>query len=660
MERFARKDNYWVYALTVLTFAGVFVADLNTPLGIVVWVVYLVPVVLSLFVWRPVAPPVMAAVASLLMVYTYLTDAPGVSQDVARINRAMGIVTVWLMAGVGYAFIRNKIAVRRQQWLQSGQARLGEKLAGNQTPEELGRNVVGFLAEYLEAQAGVVYVEHEGAYRRPATYAVPEGSVPERFRAGEGRVGQAVRDARAFHVREVPEGYLSVSSALGKSTPRHLLIAPAAVDGVVNAVVELGFVHPVYSADQELLERIGEPVAMAVRAAAYRARLQALLEETQRQAEELQAQGEELRVSNEELEEQSRALKESQARLELQQAELEQSNAQLEEQTSILETQKDDLSRAKNALTIQAQELEQASRYKSEFLANMSHELRTPLNSSLILAKLLADNRDGNLTAEQVKYANTIYSAGNDLLTLINDILDLSKIEAGRVEVETEEFRLERLLESLERVAEPVAVQKGLRYWAEVSDDIPTQLITDRQKLEQVLKNLLSNALKFTDAGEVVLEVRSTVEDRMVFAVRDTGIGIPREQQGVIFEAFRQADGTTSRKFGGTGLGLSISRELVRLLGGDITVSSQAGRGSTFTVTLPRVYDAMLVRPATPPTYSQVPKPQGQVVDFQLPTSHCPGASQMPSSLDRLWANCSKRWPRTALQMRRSASAAAR
>ncbi len=381
---------------------------------------------------------------------------------------------------------------------------------------------------------------------------------------GDGLLGQAAKDGRTFLVRDVPDGYLTVASALGRGAPRHLAIVPGTTDGAVNAVFELGFVHPLGESVAELLGRVAESVGVAVRSASYRAHLQNLLEETQRQGEELQAQSEELRVSNEELEEQSRALKESQGRLEEQQAELEQSNAQLEGQTSLLEAQRDDVTRAKAALQVQARELEQASRYKTDFLANMSHELRTPLNSSLILAKLLADNPQGNLSDEQVRFAETIRSAGNDLLALINDILDLSKIESGHREVRPEPVRLADLMEGLGRTFEPVAGEKGLTFAARVSPGCPEAIDTDRQRLEQVLKNLLSNALKFTEKGEVNLTVSRAADSRLAFAVTDTGIGIPEHQQQMVFEAFRQADGTTNRKYGGTGLGLSISRELAR------------------------------------------------------------------------------------------------
>jgi signal transduction histidine kinase len=369
-----------------------------------------------------------------------------------------------------------------------------------------------------------------------------------------------------------------------------LLVAPASVDGVGHAVVELGFLHPVAEADRELLARVSESLGVAVRASKDRTRLEELLEETQRQAEGLQTQQEELRVNNEELEEQSRALTESQARLETQQTELEQINTPLEEQAQLLENQKDDLARSQAVLATKAAELERTNQYKSEFLANMSHELRTPLNSSLILSKLLADNKHGNLTAEQVKFAQTIASAGQDLLALINDILDLSKIEAGKVEVAVEPVSLARTVDALVRTFQTVAREKGIGFDAIVEPGAPEHIDTDVQRLGQVLRNLLSNALKFTERGHVSLRVFPAVEGGVSFAIRDTGIGIPPHQLDIIFEAFRQADGSTHRKYGGTGLGLSIPRDLARLLGGDIAVRSTPNEGSTFTLTLPLVY----------------------------------------------------------------------
>lgn len=494
-------------------------------------------------------------------------------------------VTLVNLAFLAWAFRR----ISRQEWLQFGQGRINEQLAGDRQLTEIGERTIKFLAEYLDAQVGAIFVEEANKFEQVATYA-GSGTLSgaRKFAFGEGLAGQVAKDKRAVIISDVPENYLPVSSGLGRGQPRRLLIAPMTVDGAVNAVVELGFFHPTRAGALDFVDCVSEAVGIAVRSAKYRTRLQELLEETQRQAEELQTQSEELRVSNEELEEQSRALKESQTRLEQQQAELEQTNSQLEEQTQLLEVQKDDLARAKNELEMQAAVVEQASRYKSDFLANMSHELRTPLNSSLILAKLLADNREGNLSPEQIKYAQTIQSAGNDLLALINDVLDLAKVEAGRMDLKAESFEIQDLVGSLKDMFEPLATSKGLAFTINIAPGASPTLEADRRRLEQVLKNILSNAIKFTERGVVSLEVSNAPGEFLAFAVRDTGIGIAENQQSIIFEPFRQADGTAERKYGGTGLGLSISRELVRLMGGNIQLSSEPGRGSIFTVSLPK------------------------------------------------------------------------
>ena len=598
MLPFKQKTAPSLYVVIIVLMAMIFIADLYVPTGEAIWIIYFVPLVLSFLAWRPVVPVTVASVVTALLIIGRVAKPHEIDLETIRFNRVFDILTAWVMAIAGYLFIRGKLAVKRQEWLQTGQVRLSEKIAGDLQLEQLGENALRFLSEYLDAQAGAIFVQNGNAFRRCATYAAPaDARVPEHVRPGDGLLGQAVKDGRSFLLHDVPEGYLYFGSSLGQGKPRSLLVAPVKAGNDVNAVLELGFIDEVGASHTELLERVSQSIGVAVRSAKYRARLQELLEETQRQAEELQAQSDELRAANEELEEQSRTLKESQTRLELQQTELEQTNAQLEEQTQLLEAQRDNLSLAQAALQTKARELEQASRYKSEFLANMSHELRTPLNSSLILAKILADNPEGNLTPEQTRYAETILSSGNDLLDLINDILDLSKIEAGRVDVQLERGVISRLLENLSRTFQPVAEQKGLAFWTQIAPGAPEDVETDLHRLEQVLKNLLSNALKFTERGEVRLEVSRADAGKVAFCVRDTGIGIPAEQQQIIFEAFRQADGTTIRKYGGTGLGLSISRELARLLGGEIHVASEVGRGSAFTVIIPEIYDAALVKP---------------------------------------------------------------
>jgi len=498
-----------------------------------------------------------------------------------------------LIIAAGVMASRDFLTQQTEAWLQAGQTGLSERLQGEQRLETLGDSVIAFLARYLNAQVGAMYiVEPSGEYRRFGGYALPPSFAENSatLRPGDGLAGQAAKEDRVLRVRNVPDGYLPVVSSLGQSNPSQLLIAAANDGRVVQAVVELGFFRSLLPSDVEFLRRTRESIGIAVRSSKDRTQLEELLEETQRQAEELQTQQEELRVANEELAEHGQALKESQTRLESQQAELEQTNSQLEEQASILENQRDELQRAQLALSERAAELTRSNQYKSEFLANMSHELRTPLNSSLILAKLLADNKPGNLSEEQVKFAQTIFDAGNDLLALINDILDLSKIEAGKVEVQPESVLVGHFVETMSHSFEPLARERHLAFTVNVAPGAPDKLETDPQRLGQILKNLLSNALKFTERGAVSLQVFGTPDGQIAFAVQDSGIGIPPEQQEVIFEAFRQADGSTHRKYGGTGLGLSISRDLARLLGGDVTVQSEAGKGSVFTLKLPLLY----------------------------------------------------------------------
>jgi len=524
------------------------------------------------------------------------------------------LLGIGLTGAVGFLIFRAETARRREDWLQVGRVGLSKAILGDQPTEQLGDNILGYLCRYLDALAGTIFIrDSHGSYRRVSTYGVPaEARIPDHFERGTGLLGQAAVEGRAFLIRDVPEGYLAIGSAFGQAKPKHLVIAPANVDGSTNAVLELGFINALNADALSLLEQMSDAIGIAVRSANYRVELQNFLEETQRQAEELQAQGEELRVSNEELEEQGRALKESQSRLELQQAELEQTNSQLEEQAQLLEVQRDDLERANEIVRVRAQELEQASRYKSDFLANMSHELRTPLNSLLILAKLLADNDNGRLSDEQVRYAQTIRSSGNDLLTLINDILDLSKIEAGHMEIKPEPVAIAGLTRDLSNLFRPVAEKKNLEFRIEVDSECPNHVETDGQRLEQILRNLLSNAFKFTEQGKVELRVRRAPDGQIALSVADTGIGISEDKEKVVFEPFRQADGTISRKYGGTGLGLSICRELVRLLGGTLALRSVEGEGSTFTVLIPDTYSATRVQPreepARPPANTFAPE----------------------------------------------------
>ena len=513
-------------------------------------------------------------------------------------------------------------ALEKQAWYRTGQTLLSEAIIGEQTLPTLGQSVLAFLARYLDVAVGALYTEQDGKLQRVAEFAWDKDQLASgrTLELGEGLVGQVALERRPLALDSLPKDYLKVSSALGSTDARSVLIFPVEDSGMLNAVLEIGFMRPLREEDSELLRRISESIGSGIEAARYRQRLQRVLSETQQLNEELQVQQEELRAANEELEEQSNALRESQMHMEEQQAELEQTNEQLAEQTLELARQRDEMDQkndrlreAQLLLESHAEDLQRASRYKSEFLANMSHELRTPLNSSLILAKLLADNPDGNLSDDQVQFARSIYSAGNDLLTLINDILDISKVEAGKLDIHPELLNLPRMLEGLKHLFNAQAQEKSLHFDVGIDDEAPSSLFTDRQRVEQILRNLLSNAFKFTEKGSVRLSVRRHDSGQIAFAVRDSGIGIPLDQQAVVFEAFRQADGTTNRRYGGTGLGLSISRELAQLLGGTLEVRSEPGAGSIFTLLVPETYSEPAEAQEAPVLPAALPKQSNTV-----------------------------------------------
>jgi CheY-like chemotaxis protein len=603
MNRFETAPHPVLYWLIALSTVVVFVIDARTPIGVATWILYLLPILMCLLMPKPWLPLLLAAVSTVLIVTDWFVSPLGSSVDVAKINRGMGLICIWTTSILLRNVLATRIKLREQEWLRTARTHIADAIVGEQTLGRMSERVLQFLVNYLGAQAGAIYAaDAGGAYARVGALGIDPGALPPGpVKPGDGLLGRAVVERKALRIEDLPADYLRIGSGLGGRKPHSLLIAPLGVDDTVHGVVELGFLHPTFGSDLELLEIIGEPVAIAIRTVMLRREREKLLAETQSQAEELQSQAEELRVANEELMSQGTQLRDSQARLETQQAELEQTNVQLEEYAERLTRQNDQLLEAKREVDIKVAELARANRYKSEFLANMSHELRTPLNSSLILAKLLADNRDGNLSPEQVKYARSISAAGNDLLTLINDILDLSKIEARRIDLQHSSVDIAELTGRLAQTFEPMAEQKQIFFRVIRGDGVPAVLQTDGQRLSQVLKNLLSNAIKFTDRGEVALEI-SARGDHVEFAIRDTGIGIAAEHHQVIFEPFRQADGTTNRKFGGTGLGLSISRELARMLGGEITVESRPGEGSIFRLVLPPV------APATPPEPVSLPR----------------------------------------------------
>ncbi|HEX8615018.1 MAG TPA: response regulator [Telluria sp.] len=486
-------------------------------------------------------------------------------------------------------------ALERQAWQRSGQTQLAERSIGHNSLTSLGRASLDFMAEYTGAAVAALYArEEDGSLRRIAGYGMrrEESERELRFNGADTLVGQTLLSKRPLVLGNLPDHYLKVASGIGSGSPRHLVLIPVDNDGVANGVAEFGFLNEPRKRDLEFLELVAPNIGRAIEAALARRRLQDALAETQQLNEELQVQQEELRTANEELEEQSRVLEESQTILENQKAELEQTNERLAEQANALDEKNSALGVIQNELEERALDLQRASKYKSEFLANMSHELRTPLNSSLILSKLLSENARGNLEPEQIQFANTIYAAGNDLLNLINDILDISKVEAGKLELTPEDIALTDLADAMRHTFAPLAGQKQLTFTSKIEAGAPVTLHSDAQRLQQILKNLLSNAVKFTDAGEVSLTIEARPDAMLAFVVRDSGIGIAVDQHAIIFEAFRQADGTTSRRYGGTGLGLSISRDLAALLGGSIAITSTPGQGSTFTLLLPSTLPA--------------------------------------------------------------------
>jgi len=584
----ATTRDRWIWLTSAVLLAATIALELVVPLGYAVWLAYFLAVGVTVFQRSARAPFIVAAIACVLLVIGFNVAPASNNSSFSFVNRSIGGCAFLMIALIVSRAIEARRQAMRALWLQEAENAVAMSLRGDLGPEQIAEAAATQLGGQLQADIGAVYRLEGGRLQLTGGMALPSG-MPASLALQEGVAGQVARDERIRHLHGSDAAVLELQTSLGRLPVSERILAPISSDGAVVGVIELGRAQAggQRDLDRELLERCGETIGMALRASLLRAQLVVLLEESQRQGEELQAQQEELRVANEELEEQSRSLLQSQSHLEEQQAELEQSNVQLEERTHELEAQKQALLVAQGQLVRNSNELAATSRYKSEFLANMSHELRTPLNSSLILAKLLADNKDGTLTDEQVKYARAILSSNNDLLALINDILDLSRIEAGHVELADEVVVVDSVVQRLRETFEPMARQKGLALQIEADALAPSQLVADSQRLQQILKNLLANALKFTEHGKVSLHVRAAGSGRIRFEVADTGIGIAREQLQVIFEAFRQADGSTRRRYGGTGLGLSISRDLAERMGGSIHVDSEPGRGSCFILELP-------------------------------------------------------------------------
>ena len=482
-----------------------------------------------------------------------------------------------------------------QDWLKTNLARFSSMLQGLKDLQTVSRLIMSELTPLVSAHLGAFYLFDSEAdvasLKLTNSYAYRERkSLSNRFRLGEGLVGQCALEKKPILLTEVPDDYLKINSGLGERAPINIIVLPVLFEGEVKAVIELASFHPFSPIHQLFLDQLTENLGVVLNMIGANMRTEELLQQSQSLTQELQNQSKELTERQEEL-------KRTNSALEKQALELEEKAKLLEEQNRKVAVKNQEIESARIALEEKAKQLALISKYKSEFLANMSHELRTPLNSLLILAKLLSENSAGNLNDKQVEYARTIYSSGGDLLALINEILDLTKVEAGKVRVEPREVPLSELTEAVERRFRPLATQKGLLFTVETLPGAPAWIHTDPLRLQQVLNNLLGNAFKFTDSGSVSLRIAEALaampspssggQERVVaFEVSDTGIGIPSEKHEIIFEAFQQADGTTSRKYGGTGLGLSISREIARLLGGDIQVTSTPGKGSTFTLFL--------------------------------------------------------------------------
>ena len=634
----SRNRSVWLYFAIAMMLLIVCALDWLSPLRVAIWVFYMLPVALCMWVDRPTAPLIVAGMASVLTLAGYLlaTSDAMAGPIVLQINRVIGVIVMFVLAGVGHLYIKTRLNLQRGAWLKQGEVEIGLQMRGDLDPASIGNGILRSLVPFVGARVGVLYSREGDALERIATWALPaESTAPQRIARGQGLLGQVLDEKQAIEIKGAASDFLTVGSALASAPASHCVIAPMMADGKVTGVLEVGFIGDdnAFADTRELLENASEAMGMALRSAQYRSRMVELLEETQRQSEELQVQQEELRVSNEELEERGRVLMETQARLETQQAELEQTNVHLEEYTQNLERQKVALVRAQKELEANALALERASQYKSEFLANMSHELRTPLNSSLILAKLLQDNKHGNLSDEQVRYAATIHSSNSDLLSLINDILDLSKVEAGQMDVQFAPVAIDGMLQSLRQSFAPIADSKGLKLVTERAGGVPEYFVTDNQRLQQVLRNLLSNAFKFTERGQITVSVhKASMNDgdgnALRFDVRDTGIGIARDKQDLIFQAFQQADGTTSRKYGGSGLGLSISREFSRLLGGSVSVASEPGVGSVFSVTLP-----LAVREGTVTAKLDVIGHMSEPVQFAAMVNDAPMQNHAPEHL---------------------------
>ena len=491
-----------------------------------------------------------------------------------------------------------------QNWLKTGIVRLNDVMLGETDLAGLGNNVITEIATYLDAKVGAFFLtedrEKEPVLSLLGSYAYTKRkNLSNQFRFGEGLVGQSAREKKRILISNVPEDHIKVVSGLGESSPRFISVIPFLYENQVTGVIEIGFLDQPTDLQLTYLDQAMFAIAINFETVQGREQLAKALAQSQTLAEELETQQEELRATNEELEEQTQALEASEQKLKVQQEELEVANEELREKNESLEEQKREIEKTRKVIEEKAEELAIAGKYKSEFLANMSHELRTPLNSLLLLSSILTDNKEGNLTEDQLESTRVIYQSGNDLLSLINEILDLAKIESGKMELRPEEILIKDVADSLAANFQHMADDKSLNLVINISENAPATIHVDRKRVEQVIKNLMSNAIKFTEKGSVTVDFsrpaknvgldRSGLDrnNAIAISVEDTGIGISPKDQKLVFEAFQQVEGGTARQYGGTGLGLSISRELARLLGGEIQLISEVGKGSTFILYLP-------------------------------------------------------------------------
>ncbi|QKJ29584.1 response regulator [Mucilaginibacter mali] len=478
-----------------------------------------------------------------------------------------------------------------KNWQLTGTSQLNDKMQGQQSEKELSETILAEVCKYTNAITGTLYLfnEQEQALDLYAYYAFHDLSVvKKRISLSEGWLGQVAKDQKPAVIQGTLNDKLGLETSIISQELAEIMIVPFFFDRKLKGVVEIAFQNQLQANVKDYILAVANTMGIAINTAQARTIMHDLFEETQQQAEELEAQQEEMRVTNEELLNKTEMLQASEEELRVQQEELRTINVELEEKASLLEEKNQAIEEARASINVKVQELETTGKYKSEFLANMSHELRTPLNSILVLARILKDNKSDNLSDDQIKYASVIFNAGNDLLTLINDILDLSKIESGKLEIMNDQIAVKDILDDMEMLFSEMAANKKINFTNTVTD-VPAKIFTDKMRVEQVIKNMLSNAFKFTpEGGSIAINVTpGAVAKTINFTIKDSGIGIAPEKQKLIFEAFQQADGSTSRKYGGTGLGLSISRELSSLLGGRISVASEPGKGSEFTLTIP-------------------------------------------------------------------------